>query len=534
MTRTQLDPFRRGDVVALVLGAALLLTGTGPSAAQPKPSAGAETPIPGGTLTERIAADPACADPAQLRLRAALGVMRQVVDSLTFQDVDGTIQPWLASSWEISSDSTAYTFHIRPGVTFTDGSKLDAQTVADNITWLKSAGAQAPVVAPYVAAMTAATATDASTVVVTFGTPQAQFIQAVSTPSMGIVSEATLKTPPGTRCAQGVVGSGPFVLTSYTRNEGLVLTRNPSYAWAPKTFANQGAAYFSTIKVAIVPDASVGTGMLLSAQVDYETDVADADFQRIQDAGAVVYSRAMPGFGMAMFVNVKRGPLQDQAVRYALLHGLDRKALMPASGSDLEVPATNVLSPNTPGYANQAELLHHDEDGSAKMLEAAGWKLGSDGIRAKDGRKLQFGINYMSPSSDMWAPFLQLVQQSYAKLGIRVRLNPMSATQDTQLLLSGNYDLRYNGLSRGDPDVLTSTFAGIDPDLDGLLAKQASQSDGGQRDKTVAQATEHILKMGYIVPLNDAIQGQAYSSKLRGTVYDNTNTPSFSGAWLAR
>lgn len=487
----------------------------------------------GGTLNYRVASDPACVDPSQVRLRTSIGLMRQVVDSLTFQGTDGIVVPWLADSWEVSSDSTEYVFHIKQGVVFTDGTPLTARIVADNIQALKDAGAQAPLAVSYLAEMSSVTATEDETVVITFDTPQAQFLQASSTPSLGILAPATLETPLGDRCRDGVIGTGAFVLTSYTPNEGLTFEAKEDYSSAPSTFENQGRAYLDGIRVHIVPDGSVGTGMLLSGQVDYTTDVSGSDFARIQDAGAVLFHRAMPGFTQAVFINTKRGPLQDQAVRYALLHSIDRETLVPAGGSDLFVPATNAISPNTPGYANQLDLMDYDLDAAVQALDDAGWVPGDDGIRSKDGARLAFSMNYMSPASNDWVPFMELLQLSWAQVGIEMSLNPVSPTQDTQMLLAGEYDLRFNGLSRADPDVLTGVFSGVDPELDELLAAQAAESIVDARNAIIEEATALILSKAYIVPLNDAIQGNAYSARLHGVVYDGTNTPGFSGAWLS-
>lgn len=523
---------RKGLPAAVAVASLVALSGCSTSGSTATVTDTGGTPVVGGTLVQRIAADPVCIDPAQQKLRAALGVERQVVDSLMYQAEDGTIEPWLAASYEANADATKYTFHIRSGVTFSDGTPLTAKVVADNIQTLHTMGATAPLVATYLPTFQSATATDDSTVVVSFGTPQAQFLQATTTPSMGIVSESTLALDAGTRCTKGVTGTGPFTVAGYRANDGMDMVRRAGYAWAPKSFANQGEAYLEKMNVVFVPDASVGTGMLLSNQASAEADVSPADWQRVIDGGLMLRTRPMPGFPSAFFLNTKRGPLKDQAVRYALLHGANNSMLI-QTASPMTIPSTSVISSTTPGYVNQSDLMKYDVDASTKALDDAGWVKGSDGVRVKDGQRLSLQVNYLTPSSTQWVPYLELAQQGYRDLGIEIKLNPVSSAEDTKLLTAGTYDIRFNGLSRGDPAVLTDVFAGLNPDLDALLTQQSGLANLKDRAPIIEKITKNILQNAYIVPVHDNFQGQAFRSDVKGVIFDNTNTPSFSGAWIA-
>lgn len=110
-------------------------------------------PVNGGTLRVAFDADITCADGQQAGNNTALNVSRQIADSLADQDPEtGEIVPWLAESWDVSDDSTTFTFHLRDGVTFTDGTPFTAQSVKDNLEGIVDLGAKSSLGSTYLAA----------------------------------------------------------------------------------------------------------------------------------------------------------------------------------------------------------------------------------------------------------------------------------------------------------------------------------------------------------------------------------------------
>ncbi len=110
-------------------------------------------PVNGGTLRVAFDADITCADGQQAGNNTALNVSRQIADSLTDQVPEtGEIVPWLAESWDVSDDSITFTFHLRDGVTFTDGTPFTAQSVKDNFEGIVDLGAKSSLGSTYLAA----------------------------------------------------------------------------------------------------------------------------------------------------------------------------------------------------------------------------------------------------------------------------------------------------------------------------------------------------------------------------------------------
>ena len=232
-------PARRRSAVALIGLAALIAPVVLAGCSSNKASAGSEssaaegTPKSGGTLKVSFFPDnPAfsCIDPFQVYWIEHRSIIRNFADSLTDQDpATGKIVPWLAASWQISTDGLTYTFKLRDGVTFSNGKKVDAQVVADDVAgWIATVKATngAAYGASYIQGLTGATVVDPLTVDLHLSQPNSSFLQATSTTNLAITDPAEFAQPPTTRCTgAGVIGSGQFVLDHYTPKVETVLTK---------------------------------------------------------------------------------------------------------------------------------------------------------------------------------------------------------------------------------------------------------------------------------------------------------------------
>lgn len=216
------------------------------------------------------------------------GVLNQITDKLTWQNPETLeIEPWIAESWQINADFTEFTFKLRPGVTFSDGTLLDAVAVAANFD---SYGLGKPeqnfrpseVLNNY----EKSEVIDPLTVKFTFKKPSPGFLQGTSVIGSGLVSLSTLARKfDELGDASKVIGSGPFVVTSETVGTEILFKVREDYNWAPKSFAHQGRAYLDEIRLLIVPEDSVRIGALLSGQADVVRQIQAYDEAQITAAG---------------------------------------------------------------------------------------------------------------------------------------------------------------------------------------------------------------------------------------------------------
>lgn len=173
------------------------------------------------------------------------GVLNQITDKLTYQDPKTLeIQPWIAESWTVNADATEYSFKLRPGVTFSDGTPLDAAAVARNFdTYGLGNKALKQPVSEVINNYERSEVVDPLTVKFFFRKPSPGFLQGTSVIGSGLVSPATLDRPfEELGDATRIIGSGPFVVASETLGKELVLKVRKDYAWGPAKLAHQGRA----------------------------------------------------------------------------------------------------------------------------------------------------------------------------------------------------------------------------------------------------------------------------------------------------
>ncbi|NUT99167.1 MAG: ABC transporter substrate-binding protein, partial [Saccharothrix sp.] len=221
-----------------------------------------EQPKSGGTLTFATDADPGCLDPHQSPTAASQLVTRGVVDSLVAQDPKTlALKPWLAESWTATPDATSFTFTLRTGVTFSDGTPFDAEAVKANFDRIVNPATKSLLAASLLAGYDGTTVADPRTVTVKFKAPNASFPQAASTAFLGMQSPKVFEAGPEAVCRKPV-GSGPFVAAERQPQASITLSKRADYNWGPETTEHKGAPYLDQVVINIVPENGVRMGSL--------------------------------------------------------------------------------------------------------------------------------------------------------------------------------------------------------------------------------------------------------------------------------
>ncbi|MFD1517226.1 ABC transporter substrate-binding protein [Pseudonocardia yunnanensis] len=532
-------PFR-WRLPAAVLGTVVVLglaaCGSGGTSAQPGADAG--PPQPGGTLTFAVSSDQGCLDPQQVTSNDSIYSLRQIVDSLTDQNPDtGEIVPWLATGWQINADATSYTFDLRPGVTFSDGTPLDAAAVKANFDKVPQLGARGSLPKGYLANYQGTTVESPTRFTVTFSAPNVQFLQGSSTHSLGILSPATVAKTDDERCA-AVIGSGPFVVQSYTLNQSTVLTKRTGYDWGSALSAHTGDAYLDGLEFRVVPESGVRTGSLQSGEVDAVGSIGQQDEAPLTAVGVQLPARANPGIPFGISFNLSKPIVSDPAVRQAISLAINRPELVAAVYTSETKPATSVLASSTPSYQDESALLGFDPAKAAAVLDADGWAPGPDGIRAKAGQALTIPLTWFANAGTN-RPALELIQQQLKAVGIDLQLGERPITDATPVQQSGNFVATWGNLTRADPDILRSQFATtgnnfyrLSPGpLDELLAAQAAEADPAKRTSVVGQAQELLLQNYYTVPVVELTTVLGVAADVHGVRFDASSRIQLYDAW---
>ncbi|MPR07499.1 ABC transporter substrate-binding protein [Microvirga tunisiensis] len=509
-----------------------------------QPSRAADEPVAGGTLTVGLATDTAIVDPSITGSSITALITRNVVDSLVGQAEDNRFTPWLAERWEVNSDNTVYTFHLRQSVTFSDGTPLDAAAVKFNFDRILDPKTTSSYAKSLLGPVDKVQALDDRTVVITYKQPFAPLLQGLSLPYLGIQSPTYLRAAAST--TNSIVGSGPFLLETFTRGSGSRLVRRADYNWGPDYAAHKGPAYLETIVFKYLPEPSVRLGALSSGQVQAIDEVPPANFRSVQsDSRLRVVTRENPGVNRSFFLNTSKGPFADVRVRQAFQSAVDVPSAVKAAYFGSLKPADNILGTSTLYYdPTIASLWGFDLNKAARLLDAAGWaQRDADGIRTKDGVRLSVRFVYDSAASGASDLTLaQAIQFSVKKAGFDLQLDPVDAGGYTARTAANDYDIASFFYVRAEPDILRTVFhsAYIPPNgsnvtrvtsLDNKLTRAIGAS-GEERKRLYGEIQAEIVGQAYAVPLYIAAYQLGASKRLQGISWATNAKPNFYDAWL--
>ena len=231
--------------------------------------------------------------------------------------------PALAASWETSDDGLVWTFTLRDDVTFHDGEKLSADAVQASLERFTVDGSTLSAPRWYGSSRVV----DPLTWELTLAQPTANVLQQLSNPDIPILSAGSIeKFDDGDRCADPttIVGTGPFVATSYQKGASVTLSRNDDYEWGPDFAAHSGPANLAEVEIRFVPEASARIGALTSGQADAAASIPPLNAEQVEESGDFALSSA-PATGVPFVapLNTTAGPTADIRVRQALRAAVD-------------------------------------------------------------------------------------------------------------------------------------------------------------------------------------------------------------------
>ena len=346
-----------GKLLALVAAGAVLAAG--PAIAQKK----------GGTLTVGLELDIPGFDPLKVGVydTAANIAASLILETLVAPDENGKAKPRLALSWTNSDDFRVWTFKLRPDVKFHDGTPFNAQAVAWNYARQKDPKNNCRC-AFYVANILTVEAKDDLTVVFTLKDPAVTFPDQLTRPSQNssMHSPAAIRAK-GDDYNRNPVGTGPFVLKSWTAGDRMVVERNPSY-W------DKAKPNLDRVVLRPIPDSQSRFASLKSGELDLVwADEFEADniLRAKKDPTLQVISYA--GSGAAVnAINTKVPPLDDVRVRQALVMALDRKKMSQALTNGIARSASNPYGDGSWVQCKDDGALPEDPKKAAELIKEYG------------------------------------------------------------------------------------------------------------------------------------------------------------------
>jgi peptide/nickel transport system substrate-binding protein len=296
----------------------------------------------------------------------------------------------------------------------------------------------------------------------------------------------------------------------------------------------------------------VRIGSLLSGQADLIRQVQAYDEKQVKAQNYDVYAAATRGVNDSIAFRPDNPLVADVRVRQALLHGTNAKEIVDTLFSANYPQAKSVIAHEAAGFVDLSKQLAYDPKQSKQLLDDAGWTLGPDGVRAKDGQKLALKV-YESIPQPQNKQVLQLVAQQWAKIGVKLSVLAGDAgSQTADNLDASKTPVVVAEVGRADPDVIksqfypknrdsllqkgglsqTATFA--DPQLNALLEAVAAETDPANRLTAAGEAQKYLIDEAYTIPFFEEPQVYAGAPYLKGLGFEAVGRPSFYNTWLAK
>jgi peptide/nickel transport system substrate-binding protein len=317
---------------------------------------------PGPVLNVGFNGNPDTLDPQKTSGTITFQIDRSIYDTLVEPDAQGKLSPALAEKWTISSDFKTWTFTLRKGVVFHNGSPFTSADVKATLTRLTDKATASPSAAEYSGIQDIQTP-DASTVILVLSKPNAPLLSTLASGWSAILPKALIDS--GWDFANKPVGTGPFVFKQWVRDGQIVLEKNDRY-W------QKGLPKLAGVTFQIIPESAVSTQALQTGAIDYVDGVSDADLAVLAPNKALRVVPLVTSIVNVISINTRRPALKDVRVRQALSWAIDRRAVLDAAYG--KGPVTGTFDePSDPYYKDFTGLYGYDPAKAKALLTQAGY-----------------------------------------------------------------------------------------------------------------------------------------------------------------
>lgn len=476
-------------IAALALAAITAIGFAAPATAQTPPN----------VLVVGQIAEPAALDPHTVTAVNDFRILMNIYDGLVrYKSGTLEVEPALAKSWTISDDGLSYTFKLREGVKFHDGTDFNAEAVKFNFDRMLKDDHPYHDTGPFplsffFSSIADVTAVDASTVKFTLSEPFAPFLSNLAYPTGLIVSPAAVEKY-GKDFGRHPSGTGPFMFNDWVSNASVTLERNPDY-W-------DGAAPLEAVIYRPITDANTRVAEMLSGGLDLMVEVPPDNVGTFaSDPAFTLYEQAGPHLWF-LILNAKEGPFANKEVRQAVNYAVNKQALV---DNVLQGTATVADGPTPPAFnwAHDDSLspYPYDPDKARQMIKDAGFEGAEITFYVTDG-----GSGMLDP-----VPMGTAIQADLEAVGLKVKIETYEWNTFLGKVnpgIEGKADMAEMAWMTNDPDTLpflalrTEAFPDkggfnsgyySNPEVDALLEKARTSTDQAERATLYKQMQQIVV-----------------------------------------
>jgi peptide/nickel transport system substrate-binding protein len=501
-------------IVALATG--MLLSGCG------TPADNGADPVEKTDLTIAMGAEPENLDPLKMLSAPAATIAEHMVENLIYLDVDGTLQPALAESWEPSEDGMSWFLNLRQGVAFHDGTPFNAEAVKYNLDRFMGVDGNPAIFAFLLGEVDSVEVVDEYIVEIKLLQPFAPIASHLSHSFIGIHSPASLEALAEDDFVTEPVGTGPFTYVSWDRGNEIVMARNDNY-WG-------GAPQLEKVTFRFVPEGGSRVMMLETGEVDAIMAVPPTDIERLDGVDGIDIVHQTSVRLIYLGFNLEREEFQDVRVRQALNYAINKDVLVDTIFRGVGEPSTAPIVPAIFGYT-QAGPYEYNVDKAKELLADAGY---ADG----------FEIELFHPTGryPQDSTVTEAVQAMLADVGITATLQtrewatylstvivpPEDSIHDMFMLgwgtvtLDADYGLYalFHSSQWPTPEAsMNNVSYYANDDVDALLAQARVTPDRAAREGMYREAIEKIWEDAPWIFLYDEGQVNAVRSNVKGLIH---------------
>ena len=364
-------------------------------------------------------------------------------DTLVALDWDlKSVHPLLAKSWTVSDDKLTYTFALRDDVTFCSGKKFTAADVVYSFTRLADPAAKWPFYWR-LGDVDSITAADPHTVVYKLKRPHAELLVDLANFAATIINKDNVEALGADFGVKGFDGTGPLCWDKWEPRKELVLKRHDAYKWGPTgVYANKGPVRYERMIWRIVPEETTRIATMLAGQADFCHWNPLQAIETFRKAPNLTVYEPVADFSMFYWgFKSTREKVADKRVRQALSHLVDREEINKAIFFGQAETARSLVHPKALDFepATLDVLTKRDPEKAKALLDDAGWKMGADGFRHKDGKKLELLMYAYTVGQN---PKLSEILQAAARtVGIDIKIQTWDPTVFFQKIAQQDYDI---------------------------------------------------------------------------------------------
>ena len=378
---------------------------------------------------------------------------------------------------------------------------------------------------------------DEFTARVTFSEPYPLFLDSVSKTGIRPVSPTAVETF-GPDFGQNIVGTGPFKLRSFAE-DAVVLERFDEYNWGPAFLEHEGPAFLDTITYRFIPEDSTRVTALETGEVQFIDFTPPQQVDRLEaDDRFKVDLLYVPGLPQILQINVDKSPTSEKAVRQAIQYAINHQAIVDVVWFGKANPAYGVLSSTTPGYwAGIEEVYPYDPERARQLLEEAGWTVGADGVREKDGQRLE--LLYVTNTAQV--PTAEIIQAMLSEVGIALTVEALSSQASLAKYQENQHHIGRLGEITNDPSAMcfpvhSQNITGgtqgnrsrySNPEVDRLCDEAAQETDWERRVELYEQLQQIVADEAIIIGGFEQVLINTYSVAVTDMRYDAVGRPFF-------